>query len=142
MPDDAPQLPGHIAAMERRYLAAVAEEYSTHDVLGIRDAVPFDEFYVRPRLARRQAEVAGAGMDSLDVLSADPRVLIVGDAGRGKSSLVRWLTYQAAVSAAGPGRDVMPVSVSARTSVELLLALSPVVAFGRVILFVDGLDEV
>jgi hypothetical protein len=160
---------------ERRYLNLVAEENSTFELFqvgraGMPVGSPFDEFYVMPPIARRQtagknSDLSGAGTDPANAIAEARRALLLGGAGAGKTTFLRWLAHVAATTHAqeGPWRGVVPFFVSLRhfpssdlpqRPGELVAELAPMLSgekldewaahlfsSGRAMLLVDGLDE-
>ncbi|MDG9713115.1 NACHT domain-containing protein [Streptomyces sp. DH10] len=160
-------------AFERRYLPFVAECHNHITIYGIDlrdspDRWPLEVAYLTleattDREPDRAAE-PGEGppartgrMPADETLDKDPRVLLRGDAGSGKTTLVQWL----AVSAARKGLYipyVLPLRTLIRTGplpapAAFLSAvgcpLSPpdgwterVLTAGRALVLVDGLDEI
>ncbi|SFK67582.1 NACHT domain-containing protein [Amycolatopsis sacchari] len=161
---------------ERAYVGYVAEEYATFELfqvsMGRAPALhSFDHFYTAPSIARRQrsdddVELTGAGTDSANAIGSARRVLLLGGAGAGKTTFLRWLLHTAAVSVRdgreGPWYDAIPFFVSLRQfgdrplpAPEDLVAVtapplagekpdrwvSTVLRSGRAMVLVDGVDE-
>ncbi|TCO62700.1 NACHT domain-containing protein [Actinocrispum wychmicini] len=160
---------------ERRYLNLVAAENATFELFQVgRSGMPvgssFDEFYVMPPITRRltageQAELTGTGTDPGNAIAQARRVLLLGGAGAGKTTFLRWLAHVAASThdSEGPWRGVVPFYVSLRYFPDpvmpqrpgnLLAAVAPTLTgdklsdwadelftSGRAMLLVDGLDE-
>lgn len=160
---------------ERRYLNLVAAEHATFELFQVgRAGMPvgsaFDEFYVMPPITRRlttgeQAELTGTGTDPAYAIAEARRVLLLGGAGAGKTTFLRWLAHVAATTHdnEGPWRGVVPFFVSLRHFPDpgmpgrpgkLLAAVAPsltgdkldewaseLFTTGRAMLLVDGLDE-
>lgn len=131
---------------------------------------PFDQFYVVPPLTRRQitdaeADLTGVGTDAANAVAEARRVLLLGGAGAGKTTLLRWLAYTAATGhdQDGPWASVVPFVIPLRRFAETALPKGPegllevaapmlaagkpdrwvsdLLAAGRAMLLVDGLDE-
>jgi hypothetical protein len=164
------------ASFERAYVDYVADEHAKFELfqvsMGRAPALhAFDHFYTAPSIARRQrsadeTELTGAGTDSANAIGSARRVLLLGGAGAGKTTFLRWLTYTAAVSVRdgrdGPWRDDIPFFVSLRQFTEQPLPgpeelvsitapplagekperwVSSVLRSGRAMILVDGVDE-
>ncbi|MFJ5999517.1 NACHT domain-containing protein [Streptomyces sp. NPDC092370] len=160
-------------AFERRYLPFVAERHNHITIYGIDlrdspDRWPLEVAYLTlEATAEREPERAAAPgedppartgrMPADETLDKDSRVLLRGDAGSGKTTLVQWL----AVTAAREGTHipyVLPLRTLIRTGplpapAAFLSAvgcpLSPpdgwterVLTAGRALVLVDGLDEI
>ncbi|MFE9170775.1 NACHT domain-containing protein [Streptomyces kebangsaanensis] len=160
-------------AFERRYLPYVAERYDHITIYGIDlrdspDRWPLEVAYLTLEATDDRepgrAAVPGEGppartgrMPADETLDKDSRVLLRGDAGSGKTTLVQWL----AVTAAREGTHipyVLPLRTLIRTGplpapAAFLSAvgcpLSPpdgwterVLTTGRALVLVDGLDEI
>ncbi|THA75145.1 NACHT domain-containing protein [Streptomyces sp. A0592] len=167
-----PRQDGRDTAFEDRYLAYVARRHSTLTIFGLdlepgSSRWPLDAAYVS--LTARSAE------GDEDEITRNPtprflpaerlfadhdRVLLRGDAGSGKTTLIQWLAVSAA---AGPGRGVIPFVLPLRTLTRHgerlpaprdFLAGTPlageapegwesrVLRDGRALLLVDGIDEI
>lgn len=158
-------------AFERRYLPYVAERHNHITIYGIDlrdspDRWPLEVAYLsleatateeRQLPEERPGAAFGVQLPAEDALLAHDRVLLRGDAGSGKTTLVQWL----AVTAAGDGDRipyVLPLRTLIRTGAlptpaDFLTAVgcphSPpegwaerVLTAGRALVLVDGLDEV
>ncbi|WP_436947798.1 NACHT domain-containing protein [Streptomyces sp. SudanB52_2052] len=168
-----PRPDGRDAAFERRYLPYVADRHNHITIYGIDlrdspDRWPLEVAYLTlEATADREPDRAAAPgedppartgrMPADETLDQDPRVLLRGDAGSGKTTLVQWL----AVTAARKGTHI-PYALPLRTLVRtgplpapaaFLSAvgcpLSPpdgwterVLTAGRALVLVDGLDEI
>lgn len=174
--DLARQPEGKATGFERAYVRYVAEEHATFELfqvsLGRAPAQhAFDHFYTAPSIARRQrsadeTELTGAGTDSANAIGSARRVLLLGGAGAGKTTFLRWLAHTAAVSVRdareGPWRDDIPFFISLRQFSDLPLPdpeelvtatarplagekpehwVSSVLRSGRAMILVDGVDE-
>ncbi|AKZ57237.1 hypothetical protein SAM23877_4192 [Streptomyces ambofaciens ATCC 23877] len=159
-------------AFERRYLPHAAEQYNRITIYGIDlrdspDRWPLEVAYL-------SLEATGTGERTVlpgeppepertvslraeDALRADDRVLLRGDAGSGKTTLVQWLAVTAA-----RGGDRVPYVLPLRTLVRAGALPSPaafltavgcpltppegwaerVLGAGRGLVLVDGLDEI
>ncbi|ANH92734.1 ATP-binding protein [Streptomyces sp. SAT1] len=160
-------------AFERRYLPHLAQRHNHITIYGIDlrdspDRWPLEVAYLSleatgaredtPDPAPEDHAVTDAArLPAEEALRADPRVLLRGDAGSGKTTLVQWL----AVTAARDG-DRVPFVLPLRTLVRtgplpapagfLKAAGCPltepegwaerVLTAGRALLLVDGLDEI
>ncbi|TVT20156.1 NACHT domain-containing protein, partial [Amycolatopsis rhizosphaerae] len=164
------------ADFERAYVRYVAAEYATFELFQVSVGRapakhPFDDFYTAPSLARRQdpgddAELTGAGTDGRHAIGSARRVLLLGGAGAGKTTFLRWLAHLAAVSVHDrrddSWRDDVPFFVSLRRfgdrplpgAEELVEAgaaplagekpdrwVSGLLRSGRAVILVDGVDE-
>lgn len=160
-------------AFERRYLPYVAERHNHLTIYGIDlrdspDRWPLEVAYLtleattdreddRDAVSGEDASGRTVRMPADETLDRKPRVLLRGDAGSGKTTLVQWL----AVTAAREGTRipyVLPLRTLVRTGplpapAAFLSAvgcpLSPpdgwaerVLTTGRALVLVDGLDEV
>jgi hypothetical protein len=158
-------------AFERRYLPYVADRHNHITIYGIDlrgspDRWPLEVAYLSLEATaeedtvrdEEQHPVSAAGrLPAEDALHADSRVLLRGDAGSGKTTLVQWL----AVTAARDGHRipyVLPLRTLIRTGplpspAEFLKAvgcpLTPpegwtdrILTAGRGLILVDGLDEI
>ncbi|KOV96049.1 ATP-binding protein [Streptomyces sp. NRRL B-1140] len=169
----APRPSAQDAAFERRYRSYVTERHNHLTIYGIDlrdspDSWPLEVAYLTLEATadREDDRAAPPGeeqpartgrMPADETLNRDSRVLLRGDAGSGKTTLVQWL----AVTAARAGTHipyVLPLRTLIRTGplpapAALLSAvgcpLSPpegwverVLAAGRALVLVDGLDEV
>lgn len=116
------------AGFERVYVQYVAGNQAKFELFQIsmgrsRALRTFDHFYTAPSIARRQrsadgTELTGAGTDSANAIRAERRVLLLGGAGAGKTTFLRWLAHTAAVSVRdrheGPWHDDIPFLVTLR----------------------------
>ncbi|WP_330338570.1 NACHT domain-containing protein [Streptomyces sp. NBC_00557] len=158
-------------AFERRYLPYIADRHNHITIYGIDlrdspDRWPLEVAYLSLEATaeedtvrdEEQRPVSAAGrLPAEDALHADSRVLLRGDAGSGKTTLVQWL----AVTAARDGHRipyVLPLRTLIRTGplpspAEFLKAvgcpLTPpegwadrILTAGRGLILVDGLDEI
>ncbi|WP_262063088.1 NACHT domain-containing protein [Streptomyces sp. STR69] len=156
-------------AFERRYLSHVAERHNHITIYGIDlrdspDRWPLEVAYLSLEATEEHPlseEHPGARYDrqlpAEEALSTHDRVLLRGDAGSGKTTLVQWL----AVTAAGDG-DRVPYVLPLRTLLRTGQLPSPaafltatdcphsppegwterVLTAGRGLILVDGLDEI
>lgn len=158
-------------AFERRYLPYVAERHNHITIYGIDlrdspDRWPLEVAYLSLEAAETEErqlpdEHPGAAftvqLPAEDALSTHDRVLLRGDAGSGKTTLVQWL----AVTAARDG-DRIPYVLPLRTLIRAGQLPSPeaflsstgcphtppegwterVLTAGRALILVDGLDEI
>ncbi|MFE2419548.1 NACHT domain-containing protein [Streptomyces hokutonensis] len=156
-------------AFERRYLSYVAERHNHITIYGIDlrdspDRWPLEVAYLSLEATEERSlseEHPGARYDrqlpAEEALSTHDRVLLRGDAGSGKTTLVQWL----AVTAAGNG-DRVPYVLPLRTLLRTGQLPSPaaflaatdcphsppegwterVLTAGRGLILVDGLDEI
>ncbi|MGW2491550.1 NACHT domain-containing protein [Streptomyces sp. NPDC001606] len=160
-------------AFERRYLAHVAHQHNHITIYGIDlrdspDRWPLEVAYlsleattaedtVRDPAPGEHRPAAPGRLPAEEALLADTRVLLRGDAGSGKTTLVQWL----AVTAARDG-DRVPFVLPLRTLIRtgplpppsgflpaVSCPLTPpegwterVLATGRGLVLVDGLDEI
>ncbi|MDV9173672.1 NACHT domain-containing protein [Streptomyces sp. W16] len=156
-------------AFERRYLSYVAEHHNHITIYGIDlrdspDRWPLEVAYLSLEATEERPlseEHPGARYDrqlpAEEALSTHDRVLLRGDAGSGKTTLVQWL----AVTAAGDG-DRIPYVLPLRTLLRTGRLPSPaafltvtdcphsppegwterVLTAGRGLILVDGLDEI
>lgn len=163
-----------------RYLSSVIEWHGYIRFLGLphlreNPDVAIDRLYVEPRVAERwispDAALSewAASVRALDALVENGRVVLLGDPGSGKSTLVSWLSFQLARQSPGevPGRlgHLVPVPMVVR---ELMLgtditwdsvltsfleqpmtkssldshSLREVLARGQALVMLDGLDEI
>ncbi|NML52074.1 NACHT domain-containing protein [Streptomyces sp. R302] len=165
------------AAFERRYLAHLAKKHGRLTIYGVdlRDAAeewPLDVAYLSLEAA---GETAGPHHDHREphslradlALAAHDRVLLRGQAGSGKTTLVQWLTVSACGTPPADGMDylhgripfVLPMRTLTRHGERLPDAerflsaadcpLTPpdgwadrVLAAGRGLVLVDGIDEI
>jgi hypothetical protein len=163
-------------AFERAYVNYVADEHATFELFQVsmgrapaRHA--FDHYYSAPSIARRQrsaenTDLTGAGTDSANAISSARRVLLLGGAGAGKTTFLRWLAHTAAASVRdgreGPWQHDVPFFVSLRQFSDRPLPgpedlvevtagplagekpdrwVSTVLRSGRAMILVDGVDE-
>ncbi|MFF8672716.1 NACHT domain-containing protein [Streptomyces sp. NPDC015242] len=169
----SPRPGGRDTAFERRYLPYVAERHNHLTIFGLDlrdspDRWPLEVAYLSLEASADgdpgRAAASGEGppartgrMPADETLDKDPRVLLRGDAGSGKTTLVQWL----AVTAAREGTHipyVLPLRTLVRTGplpapAAFLSAvgcpLTPpdgwaerVLTAGRALVLVDGLDEI
>lgn len=166
-----PRPGAHDRAFERRYLPYVAERHNHITIYGIDlrdspDRWPLEVAYLSLEAAETEErqlpdEHSGAAftvqLPAEDALSTHDRVLLRGDAGSGKTTLVQWL----AVTAARDG-DRIPYVLPLRTLIRTGQLPSPeafltatacphtppegwterVLTAGRALVLVDGLDEI
>ncbi|MFE9607744.1 NACHT domain-containing protein [Streptomyces sp. NPDC006012] len=166
-------------AFERRYLPYVARRHDHITIYGVDlrdspDRWPLEVAYLSLEATGDEADTAGAALDvapdgrqgpatvrlaAEEALRGHDRVLLRGDAGSGKTTLVQWLAVTAAQGAGG-GRIpyVLPLRTLVRAGslpapAAFLTAvncpLSPpegwadrVLSAGRALVLVDGLDEI
>ncbi|MFH9944335.1 NACHT domain-containing protein [Streptomyces murinus] len=160
-------------AFERRYLPYVAEHHNHITIYGIDlrespDRWPLEVAYlsleatavedVPPDPVPGERPVTGTGrLRAEEALLADSRVLLRGDAGSGKTTLVQWLAVTAAREG-GRVPYVLPLRTLIRTGAlpapagfltAVSCPLTPpegwaerVLAAGRGLILVDGLDEI
>jgi hypothetical protein len=164
------------SGFEQRYVSYVAEENSTFELFqasaGRQARHAFDRYYAVPSIARRQppgsdGETIGSGLVGAHAIGPARRVLLLGGAGAGKTTFLRWLAYTAASAVRDGGGQVdrlaeVPFVVSLRQFADrelpgpedLVRATAPVLAgekperwvsdilrSGRALLLVDGVDE-
>ncbi|MFI8452873.1 NACHT domain-containing protein [Streptomyces erythrochromogenes] len=167
-----PRQDGRDTAFEERYLSYVARRHSSLTIFGLdlepgSSRWPLDAAYVS--LTARAAETGGPEgtrnpaprfLPAERLLTEHDRVLLRGDAGSGKTTLIQWLAVSAA---GGPGRGVIPFVLPLRTLTRHgerlpaprdFLAGTPlageapegwesrVLRDGRALLLVDGIDEI
>ncbi|MFF5856064.1 NACHT domain-containing protein [Streptomyces sp. NPDC012751] len=158
-------------AFERRYLPYVADHHNHITIYGIDlrdspDRWPLEVAYLSLEATEAEDTARGDGehppltpgrMPAEEALAAGSRVLLRGDAGSGKTTLVQWL----AVTAARDGHRVpcvLPLRTLIRTGplpapADFLKAVScpltppegwadRVLTAGRGLVLVDGLDEI
>lgn len=150
-------------AFAARYRDFVAQEFDQFeffgvDPLGVRRRQPFDRGYYAPTLV--PAELGSAGERADRALAPLPRVVVRGVAGSGKTTLLRWLGWLAAT--AEPADEPRPIPFllelgrhigATLPGLEQLVAerlrpemptdwVSRMLTAGRVVLLLDGLDEV
>ncbi|MCE3031574.1 NACHT domain-containing NTPase [Streptomyces sp. CMSTAAHL-2] len=160
-------------AFERRYLPYVAEHHNHITIYGIDlrespDRWPLEVAYLSleatavedapPDPVPGERPVTGTGrLRAEEALLADSRVLLRGDAGSGKTTLVQWLAVTAAREG-GRVPYVLPLRTLTRTGslpapdgflTAVSCPLTPpegwterVLAAGRGLILVDGLDEI
>ncbi|MGM9439526.1 NACHT domain-containing protein [Streptomyces murinus] len=160
-------------AFERRYLPYVAEHHNHITIYGIDlrespDRWPLEVAYLSleatavedapPDPVPGESPVTGTGrLRAEEALLADSRVLLRGDAGSGKTTLVQWLAVTAAREG-GRVPYVLPLRTLIRTGAlpapagfltAVSCPLTPpegwaerVLAAGRGLILVDGLDEI
>ncbi|MEU3422074.1 NACHT domain-containing protein [Streptomyces murinus] len=160
-------------AFERRYLPYVAEHHNHITIYGIDlrespDRWPLEVAYLSleatavedapPDPVPGERPVTGTGrLRAEEALLADSRVLLRGDAGSGKTTLVQWLAVTAAREG-GRVPYVLPLRTLTRTGAlpapagfltAVSCPLTPpegwaerVLAAGRGLILVDGLDEI
>ncbi|MFF9054295.1 NACHT domain-containing protein [Streptomyces erythrochromogenes] len=167
-----PRQDGRDTAFEERYLSYVARRHSSLTIFGLdlepgSSRWPLDAAYVS--LTARAAEAGGPEgtrnpaprfLPAERLFAEHDRVLLRGDAGSGKTTLIQWLAVSAA---GGPGRGVIPYVLPLRTLTRHgerlpaprdFLAGTPlageapegwesrVLRDGRALLLVDGIDEI
>ncbi|MFF4433367.1 NACHT domain-containing protein [Streptomyces sp. NPDC001513] len=171
-----PRQDGRDAAFEARYLSYLARRHSALTIFGLDLAPgsarwPLDAAYVSLEVSTTPGAGAGASggagglpapssLPTARLLAEHPRVLLRGEAGSGKTTLIQWL----AVTAARDRGDglvpyVLPLRTLTRHGERLpaprdFLAGSPlageapegwegrVLRDGRALLLVDGIDEI
>jgi len=165
----------HADGFERAYIRYVADDNSTFELFQVSIGraparYAFDAFYTPPSIARRRrsaddTELTGAGTDGANAISSALRVLLLGGAGAGKTTFLRWLAYTAAVSGSawgGESSDAVPFFVSLRQFGDHALPdpedlvkvtaavlagekperwVSGLLRSGRAMVLVDGVDE-
>jgi hypothetical protein len=170
---DNDPIPDH--DFEERYVDFVREDNAGFELFKVargrgRTDYSFGKYYVVPPITRLQAatgtpELTGAGTDSANAITGARRVLLLGGAGAGKTTFLRWLAHDVAArhDEEGPWHRVVPFLLSLRHFAEtelpddpekLLAAVAPplaeeeppgwaaeLFASGRAIVLVDGLDE-
>ncbi|CAL9301124.1 NACHT domain-containing protein [Streptomyces sp. SudanB182_2057] len=161
------------AAFERRYLPYLADRHDHITIYGIDlrdspDRWPLEVAYLSLEATTGEERPSGLGLHERppatpgrlpaeEALTGGSRVLLRGDAGSGKTTLVQWLAVTAAREA-GRIPYVLPLRTLIRTgslpAPDVFLAavgcpLTPpqgwaerVLAAGRGLLLVDGLDEI
>jgi hypothetical protein len=163
-----PQLTEPDEAFAETYRAFVARaldrfEFFGTDPRGITRRHTFDAGYVPLTLNRHGVDdgaIASVGARADQALAAYPRALIRGVAGSGKSTLLRWLGVAAAHNAERGGRSTIPFildlgrytggrlpDLDAIVAESLRPAMPDgwvhrMLADGRVLLLLDGVDEV
>ncbi|WP_370950120.1 NACHT domain-containing NTPase [Amycolatopsis sp. cg5] len=156
---------------ERNYLRYVADDHATFELFQVsvgrapaRHA--YADFYSAPSIARRQrdesgTELTGAGTNGAHAIAAARRVLLLGGAGAGKTTFLRWLVH-AAASDDDLWQETVPFFLSLRQFTdralpepeELVRVTAPALAGekpdgwvsallrqGRAMVVVDGVDE-
>lgn len=160
---------------EERYVDFVREDNAGFELFRVargrgRTDYSFGKYYVVPPVTRRQLatltpELTGAGTDSANAIAGARRVLLLGGAGAGKTTFLRWLAHDVARrhDVEGPWYRIVPFVFSLRHFAEtdlpedpelLLAAVAPtlsgekprgwvveLLSSGRAIVLVDGLDE-
>ncbi|MER7730673.1 NACHT domain-containing protein [Streptomyces erythrochromogenes] len=170
-----PRQDGRDTAFEERYLAYVARRHSSLTIFGLdlepgSARWPLDAAYVSLEVSRPPAAPATdarAGetpapysLPADDLFTEHDRVLLRGDAGSGKTTLIQWLAVSAAKA---PGNGLIPYVLPLRTLTRHgerlpaprdFLAGTPlageapegwesrVLRDGRALLLVDGIDEI
>ncbi|MFJ6785036.1 NACHT domain-containing protein [Streptomyces yangpuensis] len=170
-----PRQDGRDTAFEERYLAYVARRHSSLTIFGLdlepgSSRWPLDAAYVSlevsrpPATASADARAGGTpapySLPAEDLFAEHDRVLLRGDAGSGKTTLIQWLAVSAAKS---PGNGLIPYVLPLRTLTRHgeklpaprdFLAGTPlageapegwesrVLRDGRAVLLVDGIDEI
>ncbi|MFG2991135.1 NACHT domain-containing protein [Streptomyces sp. NPDC048257] len=175
-----PRQDGRDTAFEERYLDYLARRHSTLTIFGLDLAPgssrwPLDTAYVSlevstaPVTGMDAGSGAGTGAEALPapyslpadrLLAEHPRVLLRGEAGSGKTTLIQWLAVSAART---PGAGIIPFVLPLRTLTRHgerlpaprdFLAGCPlageapggwegrVLRDGRALLLVDGIDEI
>jgi hypothetical protein len=163
------------SAYEQEYGDAVGAAYRRTRIFGLDElgrrgaSWDLDTAYLTLEATSRGAEAAAPGPRRIDeLLASRPRVLLRGDAGAGKTTLVWWLAAHAAAGTLGPRlaelNGLVPFVVPLRTLrargsgfpspadlpgvAGLMVDPAPdgwagrVLSGGRALLLVDGLDEV
>lgn len=160
---------------EERYIDYVREDNAGFELFRVargrgRTDYSFGKYYVVPPVTRRQLtsvtpELTGAGTDSANAIAGARRVLLLGGAGAGKTTFLRWLAHDVARrhDEEGPWHQFVPFLILLRHFAEtdlpedpelLLAAVAPTLAAekppgwvtdlfvtGRAVVLVDGLDE-
>ncbi len=158
---------------EHRYLSLLAERLGTFEMFGLRPSGPraesqLIEAYVNLRVARRSAadagaELSGAGLPIASAFEDQSRVLLLGEAGAGKTTFLRRQAAHIARRAiTSDADDLVPLLVQLRlfagrplpTLADLpglearaLAGACPdgwvpeLFASGRALLLVDGVDD-
>lgn len=167
-----PRQDGRDTAFEERYLAYVARRHSSLTIFGLdlepgSSRWPLDAAYVSltARSAARDEDEgtqnpAPRFLPAERLFAGHDRVLLRGDAGSGKTTLIQWLAVS---TAGGPGRRLIPYVLPLRTLTRHgerlpaprdFLAGTPlageapegwesrVLRDGRALLLVDGIDEI
>ncbi|MFJ9933277.1 NACHT domain-containing protein [Streptomyces virginiae] len=172
-----PRQDGRDTAFEERYLAYVARRHSTLTIFGLdlepgSSRWPLDAAYVSleaagpvaPEPEHGPAEAARKSaqhhLSAERLLTEHHRVLLRGDAGSGKTTLIQWLAVS---TAKGPGNGLVPYVLPLRTLTRHgerlpaprdFLAGTPlageppegwesrVLRDGRALILVDGIDEI
>ncbi|MCX2182347.1 NACHT domain-containing protein [Streptomyces sp. SKN60] len=161
-------------AYEAEYAAAVGAAYRRTRIFGLDELGKrasewdLDTAYLSLEATARTRETVPVPRRIDDLLADRPRVLLRGDAGAGKTTLVWWLAAHAAAGTLGPGlaalNGLVPFVVPLRSLrakgagfpapgelpgvAGLMVDAAPdgwagrVLAAGRGLLLVDGLDEV
>ena len=164
-PDSGPDPDEAFATRYRDYVARAFDQFEFFgvDPLGIPRRHAFGRGYFAPTLVRHDpasGSPASAGERADRALAPLRRVVVRGVAGSGKSTLLRWLGWQAANAAPADEPPPIPFLVElARYAdanlpdLEQLIAdrlrpeipvgwVSRMLTAGRVLLLLDGLDEV
>ncbi|MQA08574.1 MAG: NACHT domain-containing protein [Pseudonocardiaceae bacterium] len=161
---------------ERAHLRYIAEDNATFELFQVSVGraparYAFDRFYAIPSIARlhrgdADTELTGTGTDGANAIGAARRVLLLGGAGAGKTTFLRWLAYTAAASVGErrelPWRDAVPFFIPLRQFPDGVLPepedlvrvaagvlageqprgwVSALLRTGRAMLLVDGVDE-
>lgn len=156
---------------ERSYVGYVAEDNATFELFQVSigrapASYAFDGFYTPPSIARRHrsaddTELTGAGTDGVNAMRSARRVLLIGGAGAGKTTFLRWLAYSAAVSGREWGdavpffvplrqfgdralpdpEDLVKVTAGALAGEKPERWVSGLLRSGRAMVLVDGVDE-
>jgi hypothetical protein len=167
-------------SFEHHYVSYVAAEHATFELFQVSAGraparQEFADSYTVPSIARRQRTqpdlaLTGAGAQGAHVIAGAPRVLLLGGAGAGKTTFLRWLAHTTAAEVRDRGADanspwqgVVPFFVPLRQFTEsglpdpedLVRVAAPALAgekpdgwvssllrSGRAMLLVDGVDEV
>ncbi|MFE6080819.1 NACHT domain-containing protein [Streptomyces virginiae] len=165
-----PRQDGRDSAFEARYLHYLARRHGSLTIFGLDLAPessrwPLDAAYVSLEVTaapgdRAEAPPAAYSLPADRLLDEHPRVLLRGEAGSGKTTLIQWLAVSAARDpGAGTVPFVLPLRTLTRHGERLpaprdFLAGSPlageapdgwegrVLRDGRALLLVDGIDEI